>query len=123
MKYKVAMNQSKSQATYEKHAQNLQNAIEEYKKLESLVPEGTPKPKHNVENMEQHAAKPYAPKEPLAELAEATAPELGINDYIKLCNQVSTFLLHVDYGAIGPNDAPLNAQTLLNKGFKCRQLQ
>lgn len=117
VKYKVAMNQSKSQATYEKHAQNLQNAIEEYKKLESLVPEGTPKPKHNVENMEQHAAKPYAPKEPLAALAEATAPELGINDYIKLCNQVSTFLLHVDYGAIGPNDAPLNAQTLLNKGF------
>lgn len=117
VKYKVAMNQSKSQTTYEKHAQNLQNAIEEYKKLESLVPEGTPKPKHNVENMEQHAAKPYASKEPLAALAEATAPELGINDYIKLCNQVSAFLLHVDYGAIGPNDAPLNAQTLLNKGF------
>ena len=121
VKYKVAMNQSKSQATYEKHAQNLQNAIEEYKKLESLVPEGTPKPKHNVENMEQHAAKPYAPKEPLAALAEATAPKLDFGDYYNLAETVGGFMATLkyakSYGTMSKETAIKTAKDIISKGF------
>lgn len=120
VKYKVAMNQSKSQATYEKHSQNLQNAIEEYKKLEGLVPEGTPKPKHNVENMEQHAAKPYAPKEPLAELAEATAPKIDFAGYYDLTEKVDGLMTSVKYSlgqGLSKKKAMEIAKELVSKGF------
>lgn len=120
VKYKVAMNQSKSQATYEKHAQNLQNAIEEYKKLEGLVPDGTPKPKHNVENMEQHAAKPYAPKEPLAGLAEATAPQIGFAEYYDLTEKADGLMTSVKYSlgdGLSLKKATEIAKQLVSKGF------
>lgn len=120
VKYKVAMNQSKSQATYEKHSQNLQNAIEEYKKLEGLVPEGTPKPKHNVENMEQHAAKPYAPKEPLAGLAEATAPKIDFAGYYDLTEKVDGLMTSVKYSlgqGLSKKKAMEIAKELVSKGF------
>lgn len=120
VKYKVAMNQSKSQATYEKHSQNLQNAIEEYKKLEGLVPEGTPKPKHNVENMEQHAAKPYAPKEPLAALAEATAPKIDFAGYYDLTEKVDGLMTSVKYSlgqGLSKKKAMEIAKELVSKGF------
>lgn len=127
VKFKVAMNQSKSQGTYEKHAKNLQDAIEEYKKLESQIPEGTPKPKHNVGNMEQHAAKPYAPKDPLAGLAEATtpqtqsAPQVDFAGYFMLAQSAAGLMTSLkygkQYGTFSNEEATQKAKDLINKGF------